>query len=897
MALLANYEGQYLPPQKLWYLVDGVWKEVVNVFESAIQQELALLDQDRIKQDQVVASLSSKQIELMSRLDGSDPTVPVETDPAAIDAILQEMGVIELQLEVTRTEQVILTKKLFEQKAQSEYVKLVSEGELALEKIAKLVTNPAEWGVMRIAPQSTLGERLEVAIQHGLDTNERIFNYGLVYYRLYKLPTTPGYTYSTNDDIEYLKEQFKRRMDNAAYLLGIDPTNYIFTIDDIQNVYTEVNQFVNAGARRIEDYLASIKDQQKYILDKIEDAKVAMNSLSTLVETGVITPVNNQIITVSTDPNLQVPIGEVILSSQNVTSFDQLVSTSVLQNIAAGTADINAYPGIVQLNADATALTEKINAVQTFAQKNEAIQNDLVNGTYVFNLTVLSNKKATLTPSVNLFWNTPLGSGTLASSSGIPAYKQTYTSSGTYKFKSNELVKLSTVYTAIINAISAGTCTGTFGVTLNAGEPPRIISVQGGKVYIHDLSSSTSKSAPQTAIINTNHAGTIQTPDAVNVNKNDQPHHSIIFVKEAKTVTTPANVTLSVYQPTINGLFYANTEDSQLAANTKVSTPVYEYAFNIHPIRTLDYVNPIESFGFNAKEIPLTNFFVNNDNIITQIKESIREDVLSFNAREIPLSNWFVNNQNIISQIKEAIVPQEISFSCRNIPMTSENYMFRNQNIIEQDAASKLVSVPAFSFNTKQTNSYLTVKNGYGQETSYTTGTTLGTIQIIKPALKEVKAIISSEAPARDINGVPKRLDFYQKSRIILASQTGLAVYISDSKDEKLNKLVDSMPRTVTASAVRPYDPEVNNPLGYDTVNAIIVDVPRVTTKTAVATYTAKYNEDHLNNCVSGVTQITTMIGTTPLSPDPSYLSEKLNKDISSIVSPAIQLNPGVVLV
>ena len=212
MALLVNYEGTYLPPQKLWYLVDGVWKEVVNVFENNAQQEVAVL----------------------ARIDGINPAVPLETDPAQIESLLNEINTIELQLSITKTEQVVLTKKLFEAKAQMEYLKLVTEGEHALERIATQVINPAEWGVIRIAPQSTLDERLEVVIQHGLDTNDRIFNYGLVYYRLYKIGSA-----DQNDDLNYLKDQFKRRLNKSAFELGIEPTNYVFTTDNIQNVYVE----------------------------------------------------------------------------------------------------------------------------------------------------------------------------------------------------------------------------------------------------------------------------------------------------------------------------------------------------------------------------------------------------------------------------------------------------------------------------------------------------------------------------------------------------------------------------------------------------------------------------------------------------------------------------------
>lgn len=204
-----------------------------------------------------------------------------------------------------------------------------------------------------------------MAIQHGLDTNDRIFNYGLVYYRLFKVSGT-----DPNDNLDYLKEQFKRRLNKVAFDAGIEPTNYVLTVDSVQNVYVEVNAFVNAGAKRIEDYLASVKDQQKYILDKIEDAKVAMAALEEKVITGEIIKVDGKIQTLSSKPELVVPLGDTLLKYQNVTSFPQLVSTNTLQDIAAGTKAAANYPGVIKLNSDAVSLNEKLQSIQEFQTVN-----------------------------------------------------------------------------------------------------------------------------------------------------------------------------------------------------------------------------------------------------------------------------------------------------------------------------------------------------------------------------------------------------------------------------------------------------------------------------------------------------------------------------------------------
>ena len=912
MALLVNYEGTYLPPQKLWYLVDGVWKEVVNVFENSAQQELALMDQERIKSDQITAALITREADLMARIDGNDPAVPLETDPAEIEKILNEIDTIELQLSITKTEQVVLTKKLFEAKAQMEYLKLVTEGEQALEKIATQVVVPDEWRVIRVAPQTTLDERLEIAIQHGLDTNDRIFNYGLVYYRLYKLNST-----DLNDDIDYLKDQFKRRLDKEASLLGIEQRNYVFTTDTIQNVYIEVNQFVNAGAQRIEDYLASIKDQQKFILDKIEEAKVAMTALEDKVTAGTLVPVDGKILTIATKPELVVPLGEVLLKYQNATSFDQLVSTVTLQDIAAGTKDINDYPGIIKLNADAIALNQKISAVQNFLTTNTEIQKDLTSGAITFNLTVLATKKTTLTPSKLLFWSSPLGDTTVAQSSGSLSYTQTYTSSGTYKFKNNELVNLSTTYAAIINVLSAGTSTITLGVTFKSGDQPRIINALDGKLFVYGEESVVTPRAIQNSIINVDSVETQDTKTEVNTSFNDkeQPHTKIVFVKENAIVTNPSEVIITVTQPIINGLFYANTEDSQLAESTKFSTVEFDYAFDIHQIPSLSYNDPLGSFSFNAKEIPLTNYFTNNDNIVTQVKEHITFSSFGFNAEAIPTST-FANNDNVITQVQEHITFSSFGFNAVASPI---QFILNNDNVIEQKL--DLMVPSSFGFNAAQVNSYLNVKNGYGSEADYISATTQGGlsnlngISIIKlvSANDEIAGgasltnasnkvypsllPISGKNTSRQSNGDYNRLAYYQKTRILFAVQTGLVILESKYPDDTINALFDSVPRMITPKAINIV---MVDTFPMDKINATIIDTPIITTNTTNTLFDTNldYKSDTLNYGGDGVTQIPTLITTAVVNDDKLDSGSSLvNKDISSIASPAVQLNPGVTLV
>lgn len=889
MALLVNYEGTYLPPQKLWYLVDGVWKEVVNVFESTAQQDIAVLDQNRIKQDKVVNALGSRATELLAKIDGSDPTIPIETDPVKIEEILKEFEIVNLQLEVAKTEQVVLTKYLFEQKAQMEYIKLVSEGEQALEKIAKNVLNPVEWLVIRIAPQSTLDERLEMAIQHGLDTNDRIFNYGLVYYRLFKVSGT-----DPNDDLDYLKEQFKRRLNKVAFDAGIEPTNYVLTVDSVQNVYVEVNAFVNAGAKRIEDYLASVKDQQKYILDKIEDAKVAMAALEEKVITGEIIKVDGKIQTLSSKPELVVPLGDALLKYQNVTSFPQLVSTNTLQDIATGTKEAADYPGVIKLNSDAVSLNEKLQSIQEFQTVNGGIQNDLITGKYVFNLNVLTSKKNTLTPAKTLFWSKPLGENGV--SSGTITYTQTYTSSGTYKFKNDEMVKLSTTYAAIINALLASTGNVTLGVTFFPGEQPRIISVKDGAIYAYGETSVVETKSNQVSVVNVKDLATSASNLEFNTafNANEQPHTSIVFVKENAIVTTESSVNLAVYHPVINGLFYANTEDSGLNASTSIGTPIFEYSFNIHQLPALD---AISGFSFNTREIPLTDYFKNNDNIISQIIEEITPIAMNFNTFAISPSDYFKNNDNIISQYVSDynlanLVGSSFNFNVAHTLMT--NAMINNDNVIQQDSSSLTEPVIVFGFNAFQTNSYATQKNGLAQETSYTAGSSINGIQIIKPTNKEIEVSLSNLSTTRDYYGFYLNLDYYQQTRNIITSQTGLVHVELDYSNDSLNKLIDSIPRMVTPSSVTIYTPEYPD----DLINVVKVDIPLLTTMTTTGTYVSA--DDKLNSDVDGITNISTLSNSTIDQLEgliDSNRSDKLNKDITSIAVPALQLNTGVTLV
>jgi hypothetical protein len=601
-----------------------------------------------------------------------------------------------------------------------------------------------------------------------------------------------------------------------------------------------------------------------------------------------------------------------------------LVSTQVLNDIAAGTKDINDYPGIQKLNNDAVALNEKVQAIKDFQEINSTIVNDLASGAITFNLNILSTKKQSLNVSKNLFWNSPLGDSTISNSGGQISFTQTYTSSGTYKFKNNELVNLSTTYVSIINALVANTKPGTLAVTFTAGEQPKIIQIIDGYVYAYGEESPIIPSVNQKAIINVSEVYTKEIDISTNIGRNEkaQPHTAIPVVKENYTFTTDPNVNLKVFHPTINGLFYANTVEVNLSSNTLFTTPTFEYAFNIRQLQNLETpVSSIsESFGFNAKEIPLTNWFINNDNIISQVKEEIKEVSFNFNAFVIPLDN-FTNNDNIITQVKEDLDTWSggiLIFNPSLEPLPSVSS--KNDNIIEQDVEASTFGF--ITFNAQKVNSYDKIKNGYAVLDWDRVESVLESapgFTVIEYNLNNSNATNTSNLEKfekwYDTFGKPKKeysiLELGQKTRLIIASQTGLGIKEFEYPDDTLNKLAESVPRMLTALNVRIHEPEsVMEKLNslkepYDAVLQVTtlnnskefnLNKPEV----SGIFETSSYINNNCLNSLEGDIAIISTLNSNQLYHENTWSktnsSEYLNVDNASIPVPTIQLNPGVTL-
>ena len=854
MAILVNYEGAYVEPQKLWYLVDGVWKEVLQVFESPIQNEIAIADQERIKLDQTVLGLSTLMETLNAQISGTNPTIPMLTDPIKIAEAQKQIEISQLQLNVAKVEQVIVTKELFEQKAQLEYKKLILQGEIALEKITTVVDIPDDWGVIRLDPQSTLDERLEVAIAHELPTTERLFSYGSMQYRLYKLDQI-----KPEDQLAYLADNFKRRLAKADYAAGTVATNYIMRTQTIREVFTEINSFVNSGAKRIEDYLFSLKEQSKYILDGLDaaqDSLIQLEAIQTPNVDGTFPSVNS-----GTDINL----GSIILKSQGVDSFDKLVTSSIVAQIDAGTVPSANYPGYTKVVVNQNSLDEKIYSLQEFLVTNEKIQSDIVTNKITFsNLNVLSTEKVKLNDSKALFWSSPLGSSTIANKPF--SYAQGYTSSGTYVFKPNELVKLRTEYVAIISTILSHTQSVVLGVSTGTS-PVRIIQVMANNTFTVGPEVDFSFAHP--SIVNVKASVSAEPVFLTRVNDKEQPHPAVPFVKQANALSPDDMVDLSFYNPVINSVFVPTTYDFDWSPCTSVTTAVFDMAFNVS---VLEYNIPdISSFTFNAKET--TSEYIRMTNIVSFVEADAK--TLLFNTRVT--NSEYERLINVVSFIEADA--KLLSFNLDGtIPLSSDlsKYDSAIVTVIETNLGS-------FNFNCAQTRSK--PLNGYSQATTQATTGTIGTIQEISIDDETLATLTYHKLEDRAYIG--------RKTQNVITSQTGLVIIEISSDLVNLDKSV--IPRILTASGLRIIE------VGSDLVNIQRLDVIRNTSRTGQSQFDV--TSDLVNIQKDGVTRNTTLILDNSLINNPEdstntviTSTEKVNKDAESIISFGVQLNPGVIL-
>ena len=870
MALLVNYEGAYTEPQKLWYLIDDVWKEVVNVYESPIQQEIAVIDAARIDQDKTVNSLITRMEVLQLSLDGTDPSVGLVTDTAAISKINEEIGIITLQLDIAKLEQVAITKQLFEQKAQIEYKKLVLEGEKAIEKISNNVDSIGEWGVIRLDPQDALDERLEVAIQHNLDTNERIFNYGAVYYRLYKLNQI-----NIEDSLADLSNNFKRRLAKTAYAENTLAINFIMSTMTVAEAFTEVSQFVSSGAQRILDFLASLQDQQKYILDNMEMVKDNLAQLEVLSETSdlISKDTDGNMVTNSTNDTLKKPLGKILLDTQGVTEFSELVSQQVMDGITAGTIDSDLYPNYATTTANMSSVEEKISAVSSLKTENDKVLTDLSNGTLKFTSTVavIGTRKEKVSVSKSLFWSSPLGTSTIATNGEKVSYNQGYTSSGTYKFKTNELVTLSTKYVAIISTILANTKNVQLAVSFGT-QPIRIVQVIDANTIQIELLNETSTVAP--AIINVEESNTQEAEISLftNVNEKEQPHTAIPFVKEVNTKNPGEYVDLSVYHPVINTVFYPETYKYQWSASTNINTVIYDRAFVIYEVTSLS--DPYSTFGFNA--FATMSEYVKTDFTISFIES--QETTIGFNAFSTRVA---AVRDNIINQTAN-YTPNAFHFNARVTPLSEKINNFMD-NIINQTSNAKV----KINFNTYQMrNNEYNPKNGYAQIVNQQTQglDTLG--------LSIITDDVNLESLLTTITANDYYSEFSELSRIVITSQTGISIFEIEPEFDYINVVRDSLPKILSSPGVRISD---ITSFGFDMINYTKADVQLIATTTLVNNTEGKdAAEDNLNRLKYRVTVNSTLINNTTYTP--TVTDDTLNKDSSSIVSFATQLNPGVLI-
>lgn len=867
MALLVNYEGVYTAPQKLWYLVDGVWKEVINVFESSVQQEIALIDEARINQDKTVLSLGTKIDLLKAQLDGSDPTIPQITNQTDIDKINEELHILQLQLEVARLEQVAITKQLFEQKAQMEYKKLVMEGELAFEKISNIVDSVSNWGVIRIDPQGPLDERLEVAIQHNLPTNERIFNYGAVYYRLYKLDQV-----AIEDNILDLSQNFKRRLAKQDYLDNTLNTNYVMSLMTIQAVFNEVSSFVSGGAQRILDYLWALQEQQKYILDNMETVKSNLLELEDLAETSTLITKdeNGMILTNSTIVEQVKPLGKILLDSQGATSFLELISTEVVNGITTGSIDVNTYPNYTTYVDNNEAIDEKVEAITTFKSSNDQFITDIKTGVITFNnINIIQSRTESVNYSKNLFWQKQLGNTTLSKSSGgSTIYVQGYTSSGTFKFKSDNLVTLAANNIRIINALMANTKMSNHSVAIGIGDGIyRVIQVMDANTVLVTPEVITETNSP--AIVSAENVNTkeINIDPFVMVNDKAQPHHAVPVVMNNNSGVVPDMIDINAYHPVINSIFYPNTNEFPVGTFTKASSLSYENALMVYQLNKNAILNT-EPFKFNVQSVEPNRV----DFIINQV--DFIPEVMNFNVQSVSLEKV----DFIINQVEEVEVP--IVF---NIFSVSED---RLGNIINQIENME----PEFvNFNVQQITAVDSLSNlalnGYNDSF-------MDEVPTIDTSISGIEVLtFSDESFYYNVLAIQEKYisehlsDTAALNQIIITSQTGLQ--IEENFIDNINKESVSGPKLILPRTIKIFD--MNKVV--DTINTVKTNTIKITTMVKTNIIEPNSNEK-INKVGQGVNGISTQKTTSITNINNDYI----NKETNSIPSIGYQINPGITI-
>ena len=175
-----------------------------------------------------------------------------------------------------------------------------------------------------------------------------------------------------------------------------------------------------------------------------------------------------------------------------------------------------------------------------------------------------------------------------------------------------------------------------------------------------------------------------------------------------------------------------------------------------------------------------------------------------------------------------------------------------------------------------------------------------GTYRFVKIRIRykgDELAIINNINTNRDNLGDYKNSAMYSKTRNIISSNTKVSVFDASLKLDKINVVYDSIPRMVTSSNIKIYDTNVD--VNMDNINILYDSVPNISTVISNKLFDANNNItlDKLNALNGDTTAIITLNDISIMTDiDLDSGSSLLNKDNSSILNPAIQLNPGVIL-
>lgn len=301
----AGIKPVYEEPKRIYYRVDNKYREAFAIFESKVLFNLDISKRKMHDQEKKTRLIVSEISKLKSRLTGFDQyDNPVTlAEPQELTELYYNIKIQDLKLIVALEEGVVRTRQYTEQYVDILYKRVVLRGLRSLARLKDIALLYDKTGfqnhkVIRVEPLTTgagtsratkrLDERIDLVIKHDIDdaendqVNKKILNYGGIYYRVIDTGLNKDISLdgqSGIDNEEYLIESFKRRLNKEAYANNEFASNYAIKVMTPAAAYEEIWLWTMYGLRLVEDVLNTIKDQNKYIIDKGQDVIDAVKEL------------------------------------------------------------------------------------------------------------------------------------------------------------------------------------------------------------------------------------------------------------------------------------------------------------------------------------------------------------------------------------------------------------------------------------------------------------------------------------------------------------------------------------------------------------------------------------------------------------------------------------------